>query len=129
MNVVRRLAGLQEIGVLLALLILGTILAFTTDTFFTTLNLFKVARQASTYGILAVGMVFVLSMGEVDLSVGSIVTLTNIVAALALKDKLPIGIALGIAMVTGTLCGVLNGLLTVALRIPTIIVTLGTLSI
>src|SRR2546423_15268924 len=111
MNVVRRLAGLQEIGVLLALLILATILAFTTDTFLTTLNLLKVARQASTYGILAVGMVFVLSMGEVDLSVGSIVTLTNIVTALALRDKLPVALALGVGMATGTLCGVLNGVL------------------
>src|SRR5579872_5814632 len=125
----RRLFGLQEIGILIALAALCTGLALSTSSFLTTLNLLQVARQASYYGIMAVGMVFVVSMGDIDLSVGSILTLTNIVTAMALRAGLAIPVALCIGLVTGALCGFANGLLTVALRIPTIIVTLGTLSV
>jgi ribose transport system permease protein len=48
-------------------------------------NLLQVARQASSYGIMSVGMVLLLSMGEIDLSVGAILTLVNIVTAVALR--------------------------------------------
>lgn len=92
-------------------------------------NLLQVARQASSYGIMAVGMVFLLAMGEIDLSVGAILTLVNIVTAVALREHLPLPIALGAGLLTGTACGLLNGLLGAALRIPSIIVTLGTMSI
>jgi ribose transport system permease protein len=74
-------------------------------------------------------MVFVLSMGDVDLSVGSVLTLVNIVTALALREGLPVPAAVVIGLLTGAGCGLLNGVLSVALRIPTTIVTLGTLSV
>jgi ribose transport system permease protein len=125
----RRLRGLQEIGVLVALIALGTGLALSTHSFLTTLNLLQVARQASYYGIMAVGMVFVISMGDIDLSVGSILTLTNVVTAIALRGGLPVSLALLIGLATGAVCGCANGLLAVLLRIPMIIVTLGTLSV
>lgn len=125
----KQMRGLQEMGVLIALLLLGVLLSATTDTFLNSLNILQVARQASYYGIMAVGMVFVVSMGDIDLSVGSILTLTNVVTAIALREHLPIPIALLLGLLVGALCGFLNGLLSVWIRIPTIIVTLGTMSI
>jgi ribose transport system permease protein len=125
----QRLREVDEIGVIGALLIIGVVLTVTTDTFFTPTNILQVMRQASYFGIMAVGMVFVISMGDIDLSVGSILMLTNIVAAIALRDGYPLPIALLIGLATGALCGFVNGALSVILRIPTIIVTLGTLSI
>jgi ribose/xylose/arabinose/galactoside ABC-type transport system permease subunit len=125
----RGLLRVQELGVLIALLLLCGYLTISTPSFFTPFNLMGVARQASYYGILATGMVFVLVMGDVDLSVGSILTLTNIVMALLLREKYPLVVALLAALATGALCGVLNGIVSVALRIPMIIVTLGTLSL
>jgi ribose transport system permease protein len=125
----RRLLQLDEIGVVAALLVMGTVLAVTTPQFMQPLNLLQVARQASYYGIMAVGMVFVLSMGDVDLSVGSILTLVNIVTALLLQAGVAVPLALLAGMGTGALCGAVNGSLSVLLRIPTIIVTLGTLSV
>jgi ribose transport system permease protein len=125
----RHLRGLQELGVLIALIALCVSLSVTTDSFLTSLNLMQVARQASYYGIMAVGMVFVVSMGDIDLSVGSILTLTNIVTAMAMRDGVPVPVALIIGLATGAACGFANGLLSVWLRIPTIIVTLGTLSV
>jgi ribose transport system permease protein len=125
----RRVGQFQEIGVLAALLVLGLALALSTDTFLQPVNLLKVARQASYYGMMAVGMVFVLAMGDVDLSVGSVLTLVNIVTALALRSGVSVPAAVLLGLVTGAACGAMNGLLSVGLRIPTIIVTLGTLSI
>jgi len=78
---------------------------------------------------MAVGMVLLLSMGEIDLSVGAILTLVNIVAALALREGMPMPLAVVVGLATGAGCGLANGLLAMLLRIPTIIVTLGTMSI
>jgi ribose transport system permease protein len=128
-GVLQRIRGLQEIGVLVALVGLCIALSLSTSAFLSSLNLLQVARQASYYGIMAVGMVFVVCMGDIDLSVGSILTLTNVVTALALRANLPVPLALLIGLTTGAVCGCANGLLSVWLRIPTIIVTLGTLSV
>lgn len=125
----QRLREIDEIGVIGALLIIAIVLSVTTDTFLTPTNILQVARQASYFGIMAVGMVFVMSMGDIDLSVGSILMITNIVAAIAMRDGYPLEIALLIGLGAGAVCGFINGGLSVILRIPTIIVTLGTLSI
>jgi ribose transport system permease protein len=123
------LRGIDEIGVLAALLVLSLTFGLTTDTFWQPVNLLQVARQASYVGIMVVGMVFVLSLGEVDLSVGSILTLVNILTAVALREGLPLPAAVVLGLGAGAACGFANGLLSVLLRIPTIIITLGTMSV
>ncbi len=125
----QRITHLDEIGVIGALIVMGLALTLTTDKFMNPTNLLQVARQASYYGIMAVGMVFVMSMGDIDLSVGSILMLTNIVGALVLREKYPPLVAILVTLLVGGLCGFVNGGLSVLLRIPTIIVTLGTMSI
>ena len=126
----QRLRGLDEIGVTVALLSVCGLLWLTTgDQFVRPANLLQVARQASSYGILSVGMVLLLSMGEIDLSVGAILTLVNIVTAVALREGMPMPLAVLAGLASGATCGFLNGVLGVLLRIPTIIVTLGTMSI
>jgi len=111
-SLLRRVGQVDEIGVLGALIVLIVLLALLVpETFLTAQNFINVSRQASYVGIMAVGMVFVIAMGDIDLSVGSI------------------WIAVAVCMVVATLCGLLNGVLSVALGIPTIIVTLGTLSL
>jgi len=126
----RRLRAIDEIGVVVALLSVCFLLWLATgDKFVRPTNLLQVARQASSYGIMSVGMVLLLSMGEIDLSVGAILTLVNIVTAVALREGMPMPFAMLVGLTTGAVCGLANGLLGVLLRIPTIIVTLGTMSI
>lgn len=125
----RRVMRIDEIGVLTALLAIGFVLSVTTTTFLNPVNLLQVMRQASYYGIMAVGMVFVISMGDIDLSVGSILMLVNIVAGLCLRANLPIGVAILLGLLTGAICGLINGGIAIVLRIPTFIVTLGTMSV
>ena len=111
------------------LLICITLWATTGDKFAASQNLLQVARQASSYGMMAVGMVLLLSMGEIDLSVGSILTLVNVVTAIALREGVPMPLAVMLGLACGAGCGLVNGVLSVLLRIPTIIVTLGTMSV
>ena len=96
--------------------------------FLTTSNLVNIIRQTAPVTMMAVGMAFTLSAGEIDLSIGSTVALSALVAAVVLRDWgfLP-GVAAGMAV--GLLVGLTNGLLTVKIRIPSFLVTLGTLGI
>jgi ribose transport system permease protein len=125
----RRIWAIEELGVIGALLVLCALLALSTSSFLRPDNLLDVARQASDYGIMAVGMVFLLSMGEIDLSVGAVLTLVGVITALLLQAGVPELVALPLGVVVGALCGLINGLVAVLLRIPSIIVTLGTMSI
>jgi ribose transport system permease protein len=126
----RGMGRLDEIGILGAFLAICAILTVTTDDkFLRVANVLSVSRQASYYGIMAVGMVFVISMGDVDLSVGSILTLVNVGMAIALAAGQPLLLAMLLGLLIGAICGFTNGALSVILRIPTIIVTLGTLSL
>jgi ribose transport system permease protein len=126
----RRLGQIDEIGVIGALIVLIVLLSVLVgDKFLTAQNVINVSRQASYVGIMAVGMVFVIAMGDIDLSVGSIWMLSSVMMAIALRDGYSIGVAVAVCMIVATVCGLLNGALSVALGIPTIIVTLGTLSL
>ena len=104
-------------------------LTLSTDTFFTEQNLVSVLRQSSYIGIMAVGMVFVISMGDIDLSVGSLWMLTSVSMSVMFREGYHPAVIIPAGLLIATACGLANGLLSVALRIPTIIVTLGTLSI
>jgi ribose transport system permease protein len=129
-SVLRRIGQIDEIGVIGALVVLIALLSVLEgDKFLTAQNFINVSRQASYVGIMAVGMVFVIAMGDIDLSVGSIWMLSSVMMAIALRDGYSIWIAVAVCIIVATLCGLLNGALSVALGIPTIIVTLGTLSL
>ncbi|HZD09819.1 MAG TPA: ABC transporter permease [Candidatus Binatia bacterium] len=96
--------------------------------FLTTANLLNIIRQTAPVTIMAVGMTFTLSAGEIDLSIGSTVALSALVAAVLLRDQ---GFVAGVvgALVVGLVVGLFNGLLTVKVRIPSFLVTLGSLGI
>src|SRR3712207_5100154 len=114
----RRLGQIDEIGVIGALIVLIALLALLVpETFLTAQNFINVSRQASYVGIMAVGMVFVIAMGDIDLSVGSIWMLSSVMMAIALREGYSIWIAVAVCMVVATLCGLLNGALSVALEI------------
>lgn len=96
--------------------------------FLTADNFANIARQTAMVSIMAFGMTFVLSAGEIDLSIGSIVALSAMVVAILLRETNLVIAVLG-ALAVGLLIGLVNGLLTTRLRIPSFLVTLGMLSI
>ncbi len=90
----RRLGQVQELGVGSALIILALAIGFSTEHFFDLNNLLSIIRSSSFIGIMALGMVFVLSGRDVDLSVGGIYNLSGIFTAFLLMKEFPLSVAI-----------------------------------
>jgi len=126
---IKNLIDIEEIGVISALIVMGIFLGIFTENFLSAKNLLEISRQASYVGIMAIGMVFVMSTGGIDLSVGAIYMLSPIVSALALEAGINEYLAIFLGLATGAVCGFVNGGLSVLLKIPMIVITLGTTTI
>lgn len=120
----------DEAGIFLALLVICAGLSVASPDFMSADNLLTVARQFSVYGIIAVGMTFVIVAGEIDLSVGSVLALSSCtVAKLTVEHSWPLPAAIFAGLAVGAAAGAANGLLTVGLGIPSFIITLGMMSV
>jgi ribose/xylose/arabinose/galactoside ABC-type transport system permease subunit len=123
-------ALLVRFGLLVGLILIGLVLAVLRPQFLTAGNLINVARQISLNGILAVGVTHVLLTGGVDLSLGSLVALTGVVAAsFAHPGDWPLVVPVAAGVLTGTACGCVNGVVVTRGRIAPFIVTLGMMTI
>lgn len=136
------LAIFSRFGAFIFFIVLCIIFAILEPAFIKPINIFNVLRQVSIYGLLAIGMTFVILTGGIDLSVGSLLALAGLVAAAVEKGGtglltggaageaggygLPAAIAA--AIVVGLLGGLLQGLGVSKLKVPPFIVTLGGLS-
>lgn len=126
----RRLLSTREIGVLQALLAAGVLFTLLTPHFLTASNLLLVMRQMALLAIITVGMTFVLASGEVDLSVGWIFNMVmSAMAVVIVRFGVNPWVAILFGLLLGTLLGAVNGSLAVLLGLPTIIVTLGTMTV
>ncbi|SEB93228.1 monosaccharide ABC transporter membrane protein, CUT2 family [Rhizobiales bacterium GAS188] len=91
-------------------------------------NLFNIVQQTAPVTVMAIGMVYVLTAGEIDLSIGSIVAISALLAAVVLRDwPWPLGVAAGLG--AGALIGALNGSLVAYARLPSFLVTLATMGV
>ncbi len=111
---------------MLAFVILILVAASSSDVFFTQRNIGNLLRQIVTNGLISLGMLVVILTGGIDLSVGSIVALSGILAA-GLQNQMPLPLAILFALIAGGVAGMLNGILIAHLRLPAFIVTLGTM--
>jgi ribose transport system permease protein len=91
-------------------------------------NATSIISEVTPIALMAFGAVFVLTAGEIDLSIGSVVALSALFTALGLRH---FGLAGGLAfgLLTGLCAGLLNGLLIVGLRVPSFLITLGTMQL
>jgi inositol transport system permease protein len=134
---------LARFAPLIFLIVLMTVFAVAEPTFLTSLNLFNVLRQVSIYGLLAIGMTFVILTAGIDLSIGSAVAFAGLVAAAVAKGGLSnrfnvgagqdvIGYGWGLAalaaIAVGLLSGFLQGMSITRLKVPPFVVTLGGMS-
>lgn len=92
-------------------------------------NFLNILRQTTMVSIMAMGMTFVLSAGEIDLSIGSTVALSAMVTAVLIRDVGSVPIAIAGGLLVGSLVGLANGLIVTKARIPSFLVTLGMLGI
>ena len=91
-------------------------------------NLLNIVRQTAMIAVMAIAMTFVLSAGEIDLSVGAVAGLTTVTVAMAISVAGPLGgVAAGLA--TGLAVGIFNGWLTTRIGIPSFLTTLAMMGI
>lgn len=133
---------LGKLAPLIFLLVLAIIFATLQPRFLMPLNLFNILRQVSIYGIIAVGMTFVILIRGIDLSVGALVAMTGLCAAVIAHGGIEGRLALSsdgtgfhwalaalAAIVAGTITGVLQGAVVAWLSVPAFVVTLGGMTV
>jgi ribose transport system permease protein len=114
----------------LILIFLMVLFTFIAPNFMSFGNLRTLLRQVSFAGISAVGMMFVMISGGIDLSIGSQIVFGNVLLAIMMVDwKLQPAVAIPLILLVGTGLGAINGFLCIKLRIHPLIITLGTAAI
>ena len=125
-----RLPPMGTLGPFIALLAACLFFASQTDRFLTGGNLSLILQQVMVVGVIAIGQTLVILTAGIDLSCGMVMALGGIVMtkfAVDLGLPVPLAVACGIGVTT--LFGLVNGLLVTRIRLPSFIVTLGTLNI
>lgn len=92
-------------------------------------NFLNIVKAKTPVIVMAVATVFVISAGEIDLSVASVPPVAGTLAAILLTRGYDIWIAVAAALASGVAVGLVNGLITVQLGIPSFIVTLGMIGV
>lgn len=123
----RRLGRLRASGLIWVLLIMCAVAALVSEAFLNPFNIINVLRQIALFGIVSVGMTFVILTAGIDLSVGSIVAVVAVTAAMLLDDGLPIPLVIIAGLAIGALMGAGNGAGITLGGIPPFIMTLGTM--
>ncbi|WP_119275217.1 ABC transporter permease [Taklimakanibacter deserti] len=98
------------------------------DGFLTASNLLNIVQQTAPVTIMAIGMVYVLTAGEIDLSIGSVVAVSALLAAVVMRDHhWTLGVVAGLG--AGVVIGLVNGALVAYVRLPSFLVTLATMGL
>jgi ribose/xylose/arabinose/galactoside ABC-type transport system permease subunit len=126
----RKVLDYREFGIFIAFFALVVVLMIISpDAFAKPRNLINILKQASVNGILSCGMMFVIISGGIDLSAGSTIALSGVVAALcAQMEGVPVIIAVLAALVVGALVGLVNGFGVAYAGLPPFIITLATMT-
>ena len=117
----------QDLGALIALLLLVIGISIISPEFRTGSNFLSLLRQSSINGLIAFGMTCVILTDAIDLSVGSVLALSTVLCAGMVSAGVPAGIAMILALAIGTVLGAISGFLVTKGRLQAFIATLITM--
>ena len=118
---------LRRLILILMMIILGAALYTQNPTFLTMGNLMTLLQEAGLYGIIALGLTFVLITGQIDVSVGAIIAFTSMLCVnFLVKTNIPVPLFVPLAVGCGALIGAGNGFFITRFKLPPFIVTLAT---
>ena len=120
-----RISRNPTLGLLALLLVMWALAWILVPKFGSVDNIRTVLRQASDLGVAAIGILFVLLIGGIDLSVGALYGLSSVVLVTVMIQTGSLPLAIAAALGAGVLFGLLNGVLVQWVRIPAFITTLG----
>ncbi len=119
----------REFNALLFAVLLFVGIGYVNPVFLTVRNIALTLQGSVMYIFLAAGMTFVILTGDIDVSVGAVLGMSAAVAATLVRDGYPLWAVVGGALLVGGGTGLLNGVGVTFLRIPAIVMTLGTMGI
>ncbi|MGX5851255.1 ABC transporter permease [Mesorhizobium sp. PL10] len=122
---------ISQFSIVLVFFVIVAFFSFASQYFLTWPNWLNLVRQSSINGILAIGVTFVILTKGIDLSVGSVMAITGMVAASLVTDTNQHFVLWGIlaGLSVGAALGLVNGVLVAAIKLPPFVVTLGMLSV
>ncbi len=132
---------LQKYGIVFVLILMIIGLSIASPAFLSPHNIFNVLTQSAIFGIMALGLTFVIIAKGIDLSVGSVLAFSGVVAASLAQaatattkyfpnlPELPVFVPILAALAIGALCGGISGALIAKTRIPAFIATLGMMTV
>ncbi len=119
-------SNIRRLILILLLIILGAALSIASPAFLTLGNIMTLLQDAAMYGIIALGLTFVLITAEIDISFGAIIAFTSMVCVnFLVHTMIPVPLFVPLAVVLGGLIGVVNGFFITRFKLPDFIVTLA----
>lgn len=120
----------KKFGLLFVVLGIMIIMTIVSPVFLTSTNLLNVLRQVSIYGIMATGMTFVIMLGGIDLSVGSILAVSGVISgSIIVANPNAVFIAIIAAVGASAVFGLFNGFFVAQFKMPAFVATLATMTI
>jgi ribose/xylose/arabinose/galactoside ABC-type transport system permease subunit len=123
------MAHFQRLGLFFFLVAIGVLFSVASPHFLSLQNLSNILVQSTPTLLAATGMTMVIATAGIDLSVGSIMALSSILSATAMKTEVGVATGLAIGLLSGSAMGIVNGIGITGLRVSPFIVTLGTAGI
>jgi ribose/xylose/arabinose/galactoside ABC-type transport system permease subunit len=118
---------LRRLILILLLVVLGAAISIANPAFLTRENLMTLLQEAALYGIVALGMTFVLITAEIDISIGAVIAFTSMICVnFLVYTQIPVAFFVPVAIAVGALVGVVNGFFITYFKLPDFIVTLAT---
>ncbi len=125
----RRTLRFESLGLLILLAVLVVLLWIAYPPFISSVNIINIVLTVSVFGVMAVPWAMLCLGGELDISVGSMVGFTAVLAASMVKANVPTAAAILVSLAAAAVIGIINGLMVTRLGINSIITTLGMYSI
>jgi ribose transport system permease protein len=119
----------EKYTTIFAWLIMFVVFSIVSHGFFSAFNLINLFRQISMLAIVVCGLTICISAGDWDLSVGRVAGLAGIITVSLINRGVPTGVAVLAAFASGVIIGCINGLLITGVGIPSLIVTLGMMTV
>ncbi|MDR1505765.1 MAG: ABC transporter permease [Treponema sp.] len=120
--------NLSSFTIIILTLVLGAALTFTSETFLSINNIVSILYGVSINFWGTIGFVYLMIMGELDLSVGSVYAMSGMTVGLLMRNHWPLLPALAVALALSAAVGLVNGFLVVRFKVPSMMITLGTMA-
>ena len=122
-----RSGDLGALPIILGLVVIGAIFQALNQNFLTPRNIVNLISQMAGWNVIAIGVVFVLLLGEIDLSIGYVSAVSAVMMTLMLRPPggLPWFLGLGLALIAASLIGMVQGLIITRFQLPSFVVTLA----